>query len=268
MPPGERQKLQPRSMQANINSSNNQIRLDPDSIYRRTSPVGNQYESRRFDVVDSNSNLGMRYKGGSNQEDILKSSYFSNSYFTNPKIGNKFGNSIATFQGPDREWGEARYIFPDASGIGEKWDSESNEYDEYPIQLKGPQTWNYDSGGQDGTRTSINPNTWHNSQYYGIGGGDFAENHAPEYVDYFQGIKDEDAMARDAGFHPYFNPSLIDNNPSYGLDYMADIFEGKGRVGFRKDLNDDDYKAYANFKKSFDKGGIASLPFNYEGLEV
>ena len=143
--PKRRQKLQPRSMQANINSFNNQIRRDPDSIYRTRSPAGNQYETRRFNVVDSNTTHGMRYKGGSNQEDILKSGYFSNSYFTNPTTGNKMGNSMATFQGPDREWGEARHIYPDASGFGETWDSEGNE-SYYPIQLVGPQTWNYDPG--------------------------------------------------------------------------------------------------------------------------
>jgi len=143
--PKHRRKLQPRSMQANINSFNNQIRRDPDSIYRTRSPAGNQYETRRFNVVDSNTTLGTRYKGGSNQEDVLKSGYFSNSYFTNPTTGNKFGNSIATFQGPDREWGESRHIYPDASGYGQTWDSEGNE-SYYPIQLKGPQTWNYDPG--------------------------------------------------------------------------------------------------------------------------
>jgi len=143
--PKHRRKLQPRSMQANINSFNNQIRRDPDSIYRTRSPAGNQYETRRFNVVDSNTTHGMRYKGGSNQEDILKSGYFSNSYFTNPTTGNKMGNSVSFFQGPDGEGGEARHIFPDASGYGQTWDSEGNE-SYYPIQLKGPQTWNYDPG--------------------------------------------------------------------------------------------------------------------------
>jgi len=100
-------------------------------------------------------------------------------------------------------------------------------------------------------RTSINPSTWHQSPYFGIGGYDFAKDHAPEYLDYFQEIKDEDAMARDAGWYPYFNPSLIKNNPSFGLDYMADILGGKGRVGFRKGLDDDNYNAYANWGIEF-----------------
>jgi len=100
-------------------------------------------------------------------------------------------------------------------------------------------------------RTSINPNTWHQSPYLGIAGFDFAKDHAPEYLDYFQEIKDKNAMARDAGWYPYFNPSLIENNPSFGLDYMADIFGGKGRVGFRKGLDDDHYNAYANWEIGF-----------------
>ena len=29
-------------------------------------------------------------------------------------------------------------------------------------------------------RTSINPNTWYNSKYLGIGGADFVKDHAPE----------------------------------------------------------------------------------------
>ena len=86
-----------------------------------------------------------------------------------------------------------------------------------------------------------------NSPYFGIGGYDFAEDHAPEYLNYFQDIKDKDTMARDAGFYPSFNPSLIENNPSFGLDYMMNILGGKGRVGFRKNLDDENYNAYANW---------------------
>ena len=98
------------------------------------------------------------------------------------------------------------------------------------------------------TRTSFdNPSSWLDTDWFGIAGADFAKKRAPQYLDYFQEIKDKDAMARDAGFHPYFNPSLIENNPSFGLDYMADIFGGKGRVGFRKGLDDDEWNAYANW---------------------
>ena len=123
-------------------------------------------------------------------------------------------------------------------------------------------------------RTSINPNTWHQSPYFGIAGYDFVKNRAPEYLDFFQDIKDKDAMARDTnyqvtlpeheklgklsgyqllpeGVYPYANPSWIENNPSYGLDYMADLWGGKGRVGFRKGLDDDEWNAYANWGIEF-----------------
>jgi len=100
-------------------------------------------------------------------------------------------------------------------------------------------------------RTSINPNTWPNSKYLGIGGYDFVKDHAPKYLDFFQEIKDEDAMARDAGFYPYANPSWIENNPSFGADYMMDILGGKGRAGFRKNLNDDEWNAYAGLGVNF-----------------
>ena len=96
-------------------------------------------------------------------------------------------------------------------------------------------------------RTSRNPNTWHQSPYFGIGGYDFVEDHAPEYLDYFQDIKDKDAMERDAGWRLYATPSWIENEPSYGLDYMMDIFGGKGQLGFRGDVDDDKWNAYAKW---------------------
>ena len=126
------------------------------------------------------------------------------------------------------------------------------------------------------TRTSIDPMTWPGSQYFGIGGYDFVKDHAPtlENLAFFQDIKDKDAMARDTnfqvtlpeheklgklsgyellpkGFYPYLNPSLIENEPSWGGDYMIDLWGGKGKVGFRKGLDDDDYNAYAKWVKSW-----------------
>ena len=102
--------------------------------------------------------------------------------------------------------------------------------------------------GSPGYRTSAdNPNSLLYTDWFGIGGYDFAKDHAPEYLDFFQDIKDRDTMEREAGFHPYFNPSLIENNPSWGADYMMDIFGGKGRVGFRKNLDNENYDAYANW---------------------
>ena len=115
-----------------------------------------------------------------------------------------------------------------------------------------------------------------NSQYFGIGGYDFVEDRDPtlENLAFFQDIKDKNAMARDTnyqvtlpeheklgklsgyellpkGVFPYANPSWIENNPSFGLDYMANIFRGKGKVGFRKGLDDDNYNAYAEWVKSW-----------------
>ena len=104
-----------------------------------------------------------------------------------------------------------------------------------------------------GNRTSTNPHTWHQSPYFGMAGYDFIEDRDPtlENLAFFQDIKDKDAMARDAGWHPYFNPSLIEDNPSWGTDYMTDLWGGKGRLGFRKNLDDDAWNAYANWGLEF-----------------
>ena len=96
-------------------------------------------------------------------------------------------------------------------------------------------------------RTSINPNTWHQSPYFGIGGYDFVEDHAPEYLDYFQDIKDKDAMEREAGFYPYGNP----RQNTWGGDYMMDLWGGKARVGVRGDVDDDKWNAYTNWGIKF-----------------
>ena len=140
--PKHRRKLQPRSMQANINSFNNQIRRDPNSIYRTRSPAGNQYDQRHFNIVDSSMTSGIKERQFNDGPIDSKTMAFKNTYFTNPRTGQKFGNSMA--EGPSG-WLESRHIYPDASGYGETWDSEGN-YSGYPIQLKGPQTWNYDPG--------------------------------------------------------------------------------------------------------------------------
>jgi|21_taG_2_1085346.scaffolds.fasta_scaffold54067_2 hypothetical protein len=135
-------------MQAGIGSLGGNT-YDGAASMMSTSPGGNNYYKPNFDIVDQNTTHGMRYTGDTNREEELKSMLFSNSYFTNPITGQKFGHSMSNFQGPNREWSESRYIFPDASGIGQRWDSEGNE-SEYPIRLKGPQTWNYDPGNYGG----------------------------------------------------------------------------------------------------------------------
>ena len=151
--PQYRPKLQPRSMQANINSFENRIRRDPDSVYRTHSPAGNQYDTRRFNVVDSRTTQGIRERRVNDGPIDSRTMGFKNTYFTNPTTGNKFGDSMA--EGPSG-WVETRHIYPDASGYGTYYD-EAGNYSEYPIQLKGPQTWNYDPGP---TWTGFNDGGW------------------------------------------------------------------------------------------------------------
>ena len=95
------------------------------------------------------------------------------------------------------------------------------------------------------TRTSIDPMTWPGSQYFGIGGYDFVKDRDPtdKNLAFFQLIKDKDARERDAGFHPYGNP----RQNIWGGDYMMDLFGGKGTLGFRGDVDDDKWNAYAKW---------------------
>ena len=141
-PQGFRQRLQPRSPQAQINRFNTQVRQDPDFIYQTRSPAGNQYDQRDFSTVDSRMTQGIRQRQVNDGPIDFKQMAFENSYFTNPRTQQKFGKSMA--EGPGG-WLESRHIYPDASGYGSSYDEEGN-YSEYPIQLKGPQTWNYDPG--------------------------------------------------------------------------------------------------------------------------
>ena len=133
--------------------------------------------------------------------------------------------------------------------------------------------------GQIGYRTSLdNPSGWvHSDPWFGIGLFDAIGDHDPynqEALDFAANIKYQNEMARDPnyqftlpkheklgkfsgyellpkGFFPSFNPSLIENNPSVGLDYMRKIFGGIGRLGVRKNINDDEWNAYANWGKVF-----------------
>ena len=130
-----------------------------------------------------------------------------------------------------------------------------------------------------GYRTSLdNPSGWaHSDPWFGMGLFDAIEDHDPfnqEALDFAANIKYQDAMARDPNFQvtlpeneklgkfsnykllpqgvfPYFNPSLIDNNPSVGLDYMRKLFGGIGRLGFRKNLEDERGNIYLDYLRSF-----------------
>ena len=146
------QKLQPRSMDDQINIFNTQAAQDPDFIYQSYSPAGNQYDVRDFSTVSQRSQKGLRQRQVNDGPIDFKSHRISNSYFTNPDTGQKFGKSTA--QGPEG-WFETRRIHPDASGIGQLYDKEGN-YSQYPIQLKGPQTWDYDPAIEEqGSRLDI-----------------------------------------------------------------------------------------------------------------
>jgi hypothetical protein len=140
--PKYRKKLEPRSMQAQINSFKNQMRRDFDSRYRTHSPAGNQYDQIDFNTVDINRNEGIRERQFNDGSIDSRTMGFENTYFIDPRTGQKFGHSWA--EGPSG-WLEEREIYPDGSGYGSYYDEEGN-YSEYPIQLKGPQTWNYDPG--------------------------------------------------------------------------------------------------------------------------
>ena len=224
MPPRDRQKLQPRSMQANINRFNTQMRRDPDSAYRTRSPAGNQYDQRRFNIMDQNQYSGNRYTGGSDREEEVRSMLFKNTYRTNPTTGNKFGNSMSIFQGPDREWVESRYIYPDASGFGQRWD-DKGRLTEYPIQLKGPQTWNYDPG-----TSNYDPGN------QGIMGLEMAD-----ATDYMNKMKE--------GYQkidPYL-PDVDWQDKSIGHEWNTPLWGGTLGIGGEYDFDDDQYKAGINW---------------------
>ena len=141
-PRGFRQRLQPRSPEAQINRFNTQVRQDPNFIYQSHSPAGNQYDMRDFSTYTGQSTKGISQKQVNDGPIDFKHMGFENSYFTNPRTGQKYGDSMA--QGPTG-WLEDRRISPDASGTGSYYD-EGGTQSFYPIQLKGPQTWNYDPG--------------------------------------------------------------------------------------------------------------------------
>ena len=211
--PQYRQKLQPRSMQANINSYKNRIRRDPDSIYRASSPAGNQYDIRRFNVVDSNMTQGIRQKQVNGGPIDLKTMAFENTYFTNPRTGHKFGDSMA--EGPSG-WLETRHIYPDASGYGSYYDEEGN-YSEYPIQLKGPQTWNYDPADRSGIMQMADSSVFNTMKE----GYDFINDHY----------------------------NIDDNRINY--EWNKPLWGGNLNIGGEYDLDDDDYKFGINWGTTF-----------------
>ena len=118
MPPRERQKLQPRSQEAQINRFQTRMRNDPDFVYQSRSPPGNVYDDRNFTMMDSVGHGYQKFRG----TDTVADSFFENSFLSNPNTGQRFGHSVAL--GPD--WSEDRLIYPDASGFGSR---NGEEYD-------------------------------------------------------------------------------------------------------------------------------------------
>ena len=146
--PKIRQKLQPRSQQAQINHFQNRMRNEPDFRYQSRSPAGNVYDDRNFNIMNSEGHDYIKTRG----TDTVSDSFFENSFLSNPNTGQRFGHSVA--YGPKDSWNEGRFIYPDASGFG--W----RNGEEYDIQLKGPQTWGYDPGNQGLTGTEVAQSQW------------------------------------------------------------------------------------------------------------
>jgi len=288
--PQHRPKLQPRSMQANINRFNEQIRRDPDSRYRTHSPAGNQYDTRRFNVVDSRTTQGIRERRVNDGSIDSRTMGFKNTYFTNPTTGNKFGDSMA--EGPSG-WVETRHIYPDASGYGTYYD-EAGNYSEYPIQLKGPQTWNYDPGFNDGgwnvrdrhpEKVQTNappqymprpdarprPNFTPGEGLYrmedpslppwwgdnlGSGEGTYWNVRAdqPDQSGIMLALSDNPAVNRIQSIYSQVDPFLPEVNwedKTLGYDYEKDLWGGNLSVGGEYDVDDDGYQFGINWSKSF-----------------
>ena len=213
-PQGFRQRLQPRSPQAQINRFNTQVRQDPNFIYQTRSPAGNQYDQRDFSTVDSRMTQGIRQRQVNDGPIDFKQMAFENSYFIDPRTQQKFGHSWA--EGPSG-WLEEREIYPDGSGYRSYYDKEGN-YSEYPIQLKGPQTWNYDPGNS------------------GIMGLEMAD--ASDYID-----KMKEGYQK---IEPYL-PDVDFQDKSIGHEWNTPLWGGNLGIGGEYDIDDDQYKAGINW---------------------
>ena len=218
MPPRDRQKLQPRSMQANINRFNTQARQDPNFVYQTRSPAGNQYDQRDFSIVDLNRTQGIRERRVNDGPIDSKTMNFKNTYFTNPRTGQRFGDSWA--EGPSG-WVETRHIYPDASGYGSYYDEEGN-YSEYPIQLKGPQTWNYDPGNQ------------------GIMGLEMAD--ATDYMN-----KMKEGYNKIKKGYDFINDHVDMDENRFNYEWEKPLWGGTLGIGGEYDFDDDEYQAGINW---------------------
>jgi len=133
-------------MQAGIGSlsGNN---FDGVASMMSTSPAGNKYYRPNFNVVNSNTKNKIRYRN-----DKGSGMSYSLSDFVNPNTGDAMSmsqshNLFAPFSS------STRYVYPDGSGFEER------DGKEYPIQLKGPQTYRINPGnnkGYEGIQTALN----------------------------------------------------------------------------------------------------------------
>ena len=217
-PQGFRQRLQPRSPQAQINRFNTQVRQDPNFIYQTRSPAGNQYDQRDFSTVDSRMTQGIRQRQVNDGPIDFKQMAFENSYFIDPRTQQKFGHSWA--EGPSG-WLEEREIYPDGSGYRSYYDKEGN-YSEYPIQLKGPQTWNYDPGNS------------------GIMGLEMAD--ASDYID-----KMKEGYQK---IEPYL-PDVDFQDKSIGHEWNTPLWGGNLGIGGEYDIDEDEYNLGVNWGTTF-----------------
>jgi len=219
-PRGFRQRSHPRSQEAQINRFNTQVRQDPNFIYQTRSPAGNQYDQRDFSTVDSSMTQGIRQRQVNGGPIDLKTMGFENTYFTNPRTGQRFGSSVV--EGPGGSL-ESRNIYPDASGYGER------NGNIYPIQLKGPQTWNYDPGNS-GIMLAMSNNPT---------------------VDKIKNIYNR--------VDPFI-PDIDIDDREIGYDYEKDLGPGTFNVGGDYDFDDNQYNFNLGYKMTFDDGGMATLP--------
>jgi hypothetical protein len=109
-----------------------------------TSPAGNNYYQPNFNVVNSDTTNKFKYKN-----DNASGMMYSLSDFVNPNTGDAMSmsqssNAFAPFNS------SARFVYPDGSGYEER------NGKQYPIQLKGPQTYRINPGNNKGIQTALN----------------------------------------------------------------------------------------------------------------
>jgi len=127
-------------MQAGIGSLSGN-KYDGAASMMTTSPAGNNYYHPNFNTISSNLTNKIRMKN-----DDISSVMYGISDFVNPNTGNAMSLSSAYTDSLPF----ARMVYPDGSGFEER------NGEEYPIQLKGPQTWRINPGNNKGIQAALN----------------------------------------------------------------------------------------------------------------